>query len=334
MPQERILIVEDSMIVSLHLKSLLENEGYHVIGVCDTAEEAVKVAEESTPDLVFMDIMLAGEMTGIEAAEIIYKKHKTPILFLSALSDKNTIESAKLTAPFSFITKPFEERDVLNRITLALYKSSLEKENERLRMAYIIEGQEMERARVSRELHDGLGQILNAIKLQLEAIDPACSGEIREKTIHLIRQALHESRRIHENLLPSRLLDFSLVNSLEELCRELCGPNLEVVFQTQDFSQPINEQQKLALYRIAQEALQNAIKHSGCRKIIVQLYQTDEHLQLTIEDDGQGFNTSENLPGRGLSNIRFRSEAIKGKLQIESNPKYGTLLSVSAPIHL
>lgn len=333
MAGERILIVEDSTIVVLHLKSVLKAAHYDVIATVATAEDAIVLAERERPDLIMMDIVLGGEMDGITASEVIRKKWKIPIIYLTALTDRSTIERAKYTAPLNYIMKPFEERDILTRIELSLFKDQLEKEKERVRMATLIEGQEMERERVSRELHDGLGQVLNAIKLNIDSIGDGDLDAVKEKISVLINEAVSESRRMSENLLPLKLLDFDLVTCIESLCKQSTSDKISIVFQPQFFGKLDINQHKLTLYRITQEALSNAIKHSGCSKIYVQLYYIEDEITLSIEDNGKGFNKDKfSDKGQGLKNIRYRVEILKGKLEIESSERAGTLIHVSMPI--
>lgn len=128
-----ILIVEDEKIVALDIKRRLMNLDYSVCGIASTGEEAIEDAKTLKPDLVLMDIMLKGEMDGIEAADIIKNRYNIPIVFLTASSDEKTIQRAKVTEPYGYILKPFEMRDLRSTIEIALYKSDSEnklKENE------------------------------------------------------------------------------------------------------------------------------------------------------------------------------------------------------------
>ncbi|MDB0002182.1 response regulator [Salibacteraceae bacterium] len=121
-----ILVVEDESIVAKDIQVCLRKLGYDVIGVVSSGEEAVEKAEEFDLDLIMMDIMLKGEMSGIEAAEIIRKKKSIPVIFLTAYTDRNTVDKAKETEPFGYIIKPFKEIDIQTAIEIALYKHSRE----------------------------------------------------------------------------------------------------------------------------------------------------------------------------------------------------------------
>ena len=121
-----ILVVEDESIVAKDIQVCLRKLGYDVVGVVSSGEEAVEKAEEFDLDLIMMDIMLKGEMSGIEAAEIIRKKKSIPVIFLTAYTDRNTVDKAKETEPFGYIIKPFKEIDIQTAIEIALYKHSRE----------------------------------------------------------------------------------------------------------------------------------------------------------------------------------------------------------------
>jgi PAS domain S-box-containing protein len=123
----RILIVEDESIVAEDIQRSLENMGYSILSIVSSGEEAIEKVKENEPDLVLMDIMLDGEMDGIEAADMIHSFSNIPIIFLTAYSDEKILERAKITEPFGYIIKPFRERELHINIEIALYKSEMEK---------------------------------------------------------------------------------------------------------------------------------------------------------------------------------------------------------------
>ncbi|MCX7788954.1 MAG: EAL domain-containing protein [Spirochaetes bacterium] len=127
MARERILIVEDEKIIALDLKRRLLDFGFEVIGIIPTGEDALTVAEKEVPDLILMDIMLKGEMDGIEAAKQIRHSLDIPVVFLTSYSDQDTLERAKQAEPFGYILKPFKERELLTTIEIVLYKHGIER---------------------------------------------------------------------------------------------------------------------------------------------------------------------------------------------------------------
>ncbi len=129
MDETKILVVEDQTIVALNIKSRLKNMGYVVPGTVASGEEAIKEAELTNADLVLMDIMLKGEMDGIEAARIIKSRFGTPVIYLTACTDFETFERAKQTDPEGYISKPFKEEDLSKNIEAALLKIRPKKKN-------------------------------------------------------------------------------------------------------------------------------------------------------------------------------------------------------------
>ena len=123
----RILIVEDEAVVAIDVRHRLTRLGYAVAGVVDTGEEAVRLAGELAPDMILMDIMLAGAMDGVDAAAIIRERFATPVVFLTAHSDRVTLRRAGATGPYGYLIKPFEERELQSALEIALYKSRMER---------------------------------------------------------------------------------------------------------------------------------------------------------------------------------------------------------------
>ncbi|MCD6163715.1 MAG: PAS domain S-box protein [candidate division Zixibacteria bacterium] len=127
MPKNKVLIVEDEGIVAMDIKDRLETLGYIVTGTVASGNEAIKNVENTHPEMVLMDIQIQGDMDGVEAAERILKHFDIPVIFLTANSDEKTLQRAKLTGPFGYLLKPFEERELHTSIEMALYRHKLER---------------------------------------------------------------------------------------------------------------------------------------------------------------------------------------------------------------
>jgi CheY-like chemotaxis protein len=127
MKKAKILVVEDQNIVALNIRNKLKNLGYTVPATAATGEEAIRKAELTNADLVLMDIMLKGDMDGISAAQEIKSQLGTPIIYLTAYTDGETLEKAKQTEPAGYISKPFKEEDLHSNIEMALHKNKLER---------------------------------------------------------------------------------------------------------------------------------------------------------------------------------------------------------------
>jgi signal transduction histidine kinase len=123
---EKILIVEDESIVALDLRYRLENLGYEVHDIAASGEEAIEKTAESAPDLILMDIRLIGEMDGVETASQIRARWGTPVIYITAYADEETIKRAKVTQPLGYLVKPFDDRDLHTTIEIALYRHRAE----------------------------------------------------------------------------------------------------------------------------------------------------------------------------------------------------------------
>ncbi len=128
MSTKKILVVEDEAIVAKDISVCLKKIGYEVIGTLSKGEKVIPAIEENKPDLILMDIMLAGNMTGIEVSKKIKDQYDIPVVFLTAYADEKTISKAKVTEPYGYVIKPFKEIDLRTSIEMALYKYKKEKE--------------------------------------------------------------------------------------------------------------------------------------------------------------------------------------------------------------
>ena len=159
----RILIVEDEVITGMDLQESLEGLGYQVVGIAHSCRPAVEMAESERPDLVLMDIMLKGEGDGIEAAALIREQLDIPVVFLTAYSDKETLERARVTVPWGYLLKPFQEREMHVTIQMALYHA--ERERERTILLKRLERQVVELQAQER---------LMRAQMQVESVAEAC----------------------------------------------------------------------------------------------------------------------------------------------------------------
>ncbi len=128
MLKQNILIVEDESIVAKDIQQTLIRLGYNVVGIASSGEKAIHMAQTEQPELVLMDIMLKGDLTGVDVAKIIKEKYGIPVIYITAYADEATISKAKYTEPYGYIIKPFKEIDVKTSIEIALYKYSKQQE--------------------------------------------------------------------------------------------------------------------------------------------------------------------------------------------------------------
>ncbi len=227
-----------------------------------------------------------------------------------------------------------ELTESFNRMAGQLKKNreALVREREK-QLQSMIDGQEQERQRLSRDLHDGLGQSFIAIRLQLENF---CNGIDAEKKENLetikdhFDAALEDIRRMSNDLSPSVLEEFGLVTALRNLCRSFGEQSGTLIrFRTIGPSPQISRKARIYLYRISQEALSNAMKHAKATNIELTLHFTPEGVHLEISDDGQGFYPDNNhrCKGNGLNNIKERAGLLGGQLSIDSEPGKGTQIN-------
>ncbi len=217
-------------------------------------------------------------------------------------------------------------------ITDRIKARELEIEMDKRRITSLIEGQENERVRLAREIHDGIGQLINVVKLKTKGIEDSVAKDDLNK---LLEQTLQEVRNVSENLQPSSLTNFSLEKNIEKLITQFDG-NSEIKFNF-SFSDVPNLEliEKTHLFRIVQEALSNIIKHSKANSSTIQLYGLKNEIQLTIEDDGVGFDSSNKdifHAHHGIQNIEYRVNSLDGSLTVDSNEKSGTILLITVPI--
>jgi signal transduction histidine kinase len=202
----------------------------------------------------------------------------------------------------------------------------------------VVEGQELERRRLARELHDETGQALTSILLGLRAFDEAASTDDVEKALSDLRElvvsTLQDVRRLAVQLRPKALDDFGLVPALERLTQtfaETSGIAVDLEAQLGDDRLP--DEVETTLYRIVQEALTNVVKHAEAQKVSILLVRRDGSATVVIEDDGRGFHPSAAATDRlGLEGMRERAELHDGRLTVESSPGAGTTLVVEVPL--
>ncbi len=225
-------------------------------------------------------------------------------------------------------------------------KERIEKKvkEQRYRSVLILEGQEEERKRISRDLHDGIGQWLTAMKYNLEGVNKVNSTYEKEKlkvSKNLLSKVIKEVRRISFNLAPSALSDYGIVSVLGKFCREMTKvSDLQVVFENRTgFISRLEPNVENNIYRIVQEAINNAIKYSDAREIKIIISHTAYHLYLDIMDNGKGFdlanlenNNHFSASGHGIFNIKERASLINAICEINSRIGEGTSIRISIPL--
>jgi signal transduction histidine kinase len=216
-------------------------------------------------------------------------------------------------------------------------------ERELLEMAYKhellktqLETQEHSYYQISQELHDNIGQLLTSTKILLEVAVLQSSGIhpsviTAEKTII---KAIKELRLLSKSLNKEWLQQFNLIENLQaEAKRVNITDSLEVEFTSECKSLPLEPENQVMLFRIVQEALQNSIKHANATLIKIDIHQYENHLRLTIEDNGKGFKVNEVINSSlGLKNMAHRTTLLKGTINWQTTEELGTIVTIDIPV--
>jgi signal transduction histidine kinase len=216
----------------------------------------------------------------------------------------------------------------------------LEREKQLLILSSLLEGQETERIRIAKDLHDGLGGLLTSVKAHFGKIQSEIKKikelDIYKTTTEMIDKAHDEVRRISHNLMPGDLRAGGLIIATEKLIDDLESIHgLKVVFEHIKMEGEVIEQEmELTLYRIIQELLNNIVKHANAKNVLVQISKHKGEIQLVVEDDGIGMSKDATKfeYGLGLKSIHSRVESFNGELDIHSKKDMGTTISINLPL--
>jgi len=214
--------------------------------------------------------------------------------------------------------------------------TQLEKEKKILSMNAMIEGQESERIRIAKDLHDGLGGLLSTVKAHFSNIQSEIqkieSLQVYDRAQKMMDEACDEVRRISHNLMPGALRLEGLQSAIELFARELGeAHDINIVVEAINFNSRMSESQEVFTYRIIQEALNNIIKHADAKDVLIQISETQEQYHFIIEDDGKGFDPLQIQSGLGLKSIQSRVDYLKGQIDIDTRLGVGTTISFHIP---
>jgi two-component system, NarL family, sensor kinase len=214
--------------------------------------------------------------------------------------------------------------------------SELEKDKQLVAVDSMLKGQEEERSRLAKDLHDGLGGLLSGVKFSLSnmkdnLIITPDNMAVFERSLDMIDTSIKELRRVAHNMMPEILTKFGLDEAVKEYCNTINSTKLLTVkYQSLGMEVRLEKSNEIIIYRIVQELLNNIMKHAIATEAFVQIIRERNRLNVVVEDNGKGFDASlpENNKGAGLINVRSRVDYLKGQLEIHTEPGKGTLINI------
>jgi signal transduction histidine kinase len=334
------------------------------------AEEVVDLARQTRLDAAIIDLQMPG-IDGIELCRLLKSgEHAAhvPVMLISSHSPSASVRAMGLEAGADdFVSRPIDNLELIARIKVLLRVKRAEERLRRtnrglnelvdertaeLREAMqqqailsgrVLRAQEDERGRISREIHDGLGQILTAIHLELERQQAAVTASRGPLdlglALEMVRTAADETRRICQELRPLLLDQLGLEAAARHLLVEFERQPGIALHATLDLEEQARIPPEVALctYRILQEALNNITRHAAAKVVTVSLEHRGDELRLSIADDGRGFDGSRDAvrtPGNGLVGMRERARQVEGSIDIASRPLEGTRITFRAPLRV
>ncbi len=274
----------------------------------ETEKKSVKIALQTSQlkHKTIMNYLLAG--TGIG------------LLIITALGYRTFRQKQKL-----------QERKIIN----------LEREKQLTATEAVLKGEELERTRLAKDLHDGLGGMLSGIKFSFTAMKKnlimTSENQLAfERSIDMLDSCTKEMRRVAHNMMPESLIKYGLSTAIQDYCNDINeSKSLQITYLPIGIENVLLEQTTaITIYRVVQELINNILKHSGAKTAIVQISNLDGHFTVTVEDDGRGFDTSilKDTEGMGWTNIRRRIELLKANLDVNSQKGHGTSVQIDFSI--
>ncbi len=364
MSEVKVLIVEDELLIAKGLARKLQKLGYSVVGIVSDGNKALEQVGETQPDLVLMDIVIKGEMDGIETAEKINESFNIPVIYVTAYADDSTLERAELTGSYGYILKPYKDRELHATIKLALRKHQAQ-----LEMQKNLENVQLSKEEKSRLLsiasHD-LRTPLSAIQMSsdlLENYDQKLTNEKKIKHFQRIKSAIKNMNQLLEDVLMLSLTESGKMVFkptpliLKQYCSDLID-SFKVLLTDKhqlEFNCNCNYEIKLMLdekllNHILGNLLSNAIKYSPEGGTIhFDLIQESQKVVFRVRDEGiglppeykaklfQSFERAANVgeikgTGLGLSIVKQAVDLHGGEISVESEVGKGTTFTVTIPV--
>lgn len=334
-----VLVVEDSPSQRALLLQML-NGGADTefrFKCVERIEEGIRNLGERQFDVAMLDLMLPDSQ-GLESFLRLHARHPgVPIVVLTGIDDKNIAADALRSGAQDYLVKGELTREIIVRSL----RYAIERHRRQRAELRVLRAQQDERRRLARELHDGVIQSLNAIRLQLQVLDVQLrdGGSQTANVVQTLAaealSAIDEVRRVSHDLHPSALdhreLPAALASYAESLRKE-SGLEIEI---SNHCTCPLSDHAKDHLYRIVQECLRNVVKHAGASQLQVNINNQNHIVAVEVRDDGKGFDveaTESSGRGLGLMSIRERALLLGGTARIESHMGVGTIVHIEVPV--
>jgi len=213
--------------------------------------------------------------------------------------------------------------------------ANMERQQQVVSLQSMINGQETERTRIARDLHDGLGGLFSTVKMHFSALRHEVAelqdNSLYKKTSDLVETSAEELRKIAHNMMPEVLMKLGLIEALKDFCSHInAGRLLQISLQTYGMEEPLGSPTEVMLYRIIQELVNNIIKHAAATEAIIQFNRHANRLSITVEDNGRGFDLRQAEENRhmGIETVKNRVNYLNGRLNIESRKDIGTTVMI------
>jgi len=334
----RIMIVDDEAVIITQLEEMLQVMGYKVVGTAGTGAEAMKLAERVRPDLILMDIVMPGELDGIDACARIQKNMKIPVVFLSAYSDESYVERAKAVHPYGYILKPYQNEQIKAALEVALRRKKFEHElfDELSELQKNSKSCEFKFKEIHHRIRNKLNLIISIINMYVtEHEDEECIDILnrvwgRISSISEIHNKLYYSNKL--NSVNCKEYMWSLLNSLLSLYHD--PDNVKLIMDCQDLH--LNTEKILPLGLIVTELVTNSIKYAfpenRAGEITIRLRKMPEGFVLTIKDNGVGLPENLDIVSTrtiGLQLVTALVSQLGG--EIKTNDEPGAAYSIRFP---
>lgn len=321
-------------------------------GLADTYEDMgnYKKANLYNQLNIQMHDALVKEENFIAAADIQNKyeraKKDNEILKLAAVNkQKSTLNTILISSSFGLLLisflgyMNFKTRSKIAKQQEELQSqkiAELEKDKQLLAIDAMLKGQEEERSRIAKELHDGLGSLLSGTKLSFINVKDnlRLSPENKmqfEKSLSMLDNTISDLRKVAQNLMPETLVKFGLHEALRDFCSSMeSSSGIKIFYMHFGVNREMSNTNEVFIYRIIQELVNNAVKHANATEIIAQLTMTVNTISITVEDNGKGFDKNKLMEGKGsgMANIKYRVQYLNGTLDFTSSIGNGTTVNI------